>query len=76
MAETGLVRGGRSYTPTWKMELHTLTSVTLSDQQFLTGEGEGRPVTLTAALRLPTPMGRLPLVVLMHGSGRRFGLRR
>lgn len=54
---------------TWKIELRTLASTTLTDQQFLMGQREGRPVTLTAALRLPPGTGRVPAVVLMHGSG-------
>lgn len=54
---------------TWKIELHTLASSTLTDQQFLTGQRDGRPVTLSGALRLPPGMAKVPAVVLMHGSG-------
>jgi dienelactone hydrolase len=54
---------------TWKIELHALASTTLTDQQFLTGQRDGRPVTLTAALRLPPGMAKVPAVILMHGSG-------
>lgn len=54
---------------TWKIELRTVESTTLTDPQFLIGQREGQPVTLTAALRLPPGTGKVPAVVLMHGSG-------
>ena len=54
---------------TWKIELHTVASTTQSDREFLTGQQDGRPVTLTAALRLPPVMAKVPAVILMHGSG-------
>jgi len=52
-----------------RVEMHTVNSVTLTDQQFLTGNREGTPVTLAGELRLPR-LGaeRLPAVILMHGS--------
>jgi dienelactone hydrolase len=43
--------------------------LTLSDSQFLKGDGEAKPVTTTGKLRLAQGDGRLPVVVLMHGSG-------
>jgi dienelactone hydrolase len=59
-----------SHAKTWKLELHSFESFTLSDAQFLTGSRAGVPVTLTAALRMPTPgFSRMPAVVLLHGSG-------
>lgn len=51
------------------MELHAIPSTTLTDRQFLTGQREARPVTLTAALRLPPGMAKVPAVILLHGSG-------
>jgi dienelactone hydrolase len=52
-----------------RIELHTIQSVTLTDQEFLTGRGEGAPVTLAGELRIPgSEAGRLPAVVLLHGS--------
>jgi dienelactone hydrolase len=54
---------------TWKVELHAIASTTLTDQQFLTGRRAGRPVTLTAALRLPSGIAKVPAVILVHGSG-------
>jgi dienelactone hydrolase len=59
-----------SHAKTWKLELHSFESSTLTDTQFLTGSRGGTPVALTAALRVPTPgFSRMPAVVLLHGSG-------
>ena len=53
-----------------RMEIHSFPSMTLTDQQFLSGSKDGKPVVLAGELRLP-PAGsdRLPAVVLLHGSG-------
>ncbi len=52
------------------MEIHSFPSMTLTDQEFLTGRKEGQPVILAGELRLPRPGNdRLPAVVLLHGSG-------
>ena len=53
-----------------RMEIHSFQSTTLTDQEFLNGRKEGKPVTLAGELRLPRPgTDRLPVVVLLHGSG-------
>ena len=53
-----------------RMEIHSFPSMTLTDQEFLTGQKEGKPVTIAGELRLPRPGNdRLPAVVLLHGSG-------
>ena len=53
-----------------RVEIHTIPSLTLSDQQFLTGDSNGAtPVTMAGELRLAQGIGKLPAVVLMHGSG-------
>jgi dienelactone hydrolase len=53
-----------------RMEIHSFQSMTLTDQEFLTGRKGGKPVTLAGELRLPRPGNdRLPVVVLQHGSG-------
>jgi dienelactone hydrolase len=45
-------------------------SVTLSEAQFLTGAEGGQPVVIWGDLRLPARgEGRLPAVILVHGSG-------
>ena len=44
-------------------------SLTLSDQQFLSGDAAaGRPVTVAGEFRVAQGTGKLPVVVLMHGS--------
>lgn len=53
-----------------RVELHSIPTLTLSDSQFLTGDAAaGRPVNVTGELRVAQGEGRLPVVVLMHGSG-------
>ena len=53
-----------------RTEIHSFASTTLTDQEFLTGHREGKPVTVAGELRLPrTGNDRLPVVVLLHGSG-------
>jgi dienelactone hydrolase len=52
-----------------RVELHPIASLTLADQQFLTGDANGKPVTLTGEFRIAQGTGRLPVVILMHGSG-------
>ncbi len=53
-----------------KTELHLLQTVTLTDQQFLTRSGEGKPTVIAGQLRLPRlGTDRLPAVVIVHGSG-------
>ena len=53
-----------------RTELHAIPTVTLSDQQFLTGDKNGKPVTIAGALRVPSlGTDRLPAVILVHGSG-------
>lgn len=51
-----------------RTELHQIQTMTLSDQQFLKGEAAGEPVTIVGQLRLAQGAGRLPVVVLQHGS--------
>src|SRR5215213_10362872 len=52
-----------------RVELHPIQTLTLSDQQFLKGEGEGKPATVSGQFRVAQGTGRLPVVVLVHGSG-------
>lgn len=52
-----------------RSELYPIHTLTLSDQQFLTGDAEARATDVGAVLRLPSGEGRFPVVVLMHGSG-------
>ena len=52
-----------------RTEVITFQAVTLSDQEFLTGRKDGKPVTLGGMLRLPAGTGKIPVAVLLHGSG-------
>jgi dienelactone hydrolase len=51
-----------------RVEIYAIPSLTLSDQQFLTGDANGKPVTVAGEFRIAQGTGRLPVVVLMHGS--------
>src|SRR6516165_1194238 len=46
-----------------------IQTLTLSDEQFLKGDSSGKPTTIDGTLRIAQGSGRLPLVILMHGSG-------
>jgi dienelactone hydrolase len=51
-----------------RVEIYGIPSLTISDQQFLTGDANGKPVTVAGEFRVAQGSGRLPVVVLMHGS--------
>ena len=51
-----------------RTELYQVQTLTLSDQQFLKGDIGGKPVTISGQLRIAQGSGRLPVVVLQHGS--------
>ncbi len=52
-----------------RTELIAINTLTLSDAQFLTGDANAKAVTTAGQLRIPSGTGRLPVVVLQHGSG-------
>src|SRR5712691_3264813 len=53
-----------------RIELRPIETLTLTDQQFLTGDKNGKAVTIAGELRIPRGVnGRMPAVVLLHGSG-------
>lgn len=53
-----------------RTEVHPIQTMTLTDQQFLTGAKEGKPTTVAGVLRIPRPgTDRLPAVILVHGAG-------
>jgi dienelactone hydrolase len=56
-------------TNTSRIEIYSLDTLTLSDQQFLTGAKDGQPARIAAELRLPSGTALVPAVVLIHGSG-------
>src|SRR6185436_18101503 len=51
-----------------RVEIHSFPSLTLTDQQFLAGDANGKPVTVTGEFRIAQGAGKLPVVILMHGS--------
>ena len=52
-----------------RIEAIPIQTLTVSDQQFLSGDASGRPTTIAGVLRVAQGSGRLPLVILIHGSG-------
>jgi dienelactone hydrolase len=53
-----------------RTELHPIPSLTLSDEQFLNGNSSSaKSVVVTGHLRIAQGSGRLPVVVMIHGSG-------
>ena len=52
-----------------RTEVLAIPSMTLTDQEFLTGRKDGTPVTLGGVLRLPAGTGKVPVAILLHGSG-------
>jgi dienelactone hydrolase len=51
-----------------RVEIYAIPSLTISDRQFLTGDADGKVVTVAGEFRIAQGSGRLPVVVLMHGS--------
>jgi len=51
-----------------RVEIYAIPSLTISDQQFLTGDANSKSVTVAGEFRIAQGSGRLPVVVLMHGS--------
>ncbi len=57
-------------TPPASTQLMSLQTVTVTEEQFLTGSRDGRPVTIAAELRFPSAgTERVPAMILLHGSG-------
>src|SRR5947208_6838982 len=53
-----------------RTEVRPIETLTLTDQQFLTGDKNGKAVTIAGELRIPRGItGKMPAVVLLHGSG-------
>src|SRR5215471_8148851 len=52
-----------------RIETIPIQTLTISDEQFLKGDASGRPTIISGNLRVAQGSGRLPLVILMHGSG-------
>src|SRR5262245_18269754 len=53
-----------------RFELRPVETVTLSTQELLLGDKNGKPVMLAEELRIPKPgTDRLPAIILMHSAG-------
>src|SRR5262249_16608152 len=53
-----------------RVESRSFKSLTLTDQQFLTGAKDGKEVVIAGELRLPqSGAAPFPAVILIHGSG-------
>jgi len=52
-----------------RIEAIPIQTLTVSDEQFLKGDAYGRTTTIAGVLRVAQGPGRLPLVVLVPGSG-------
>jgi dienelactone hydrolase len=52
-----------------RTELHSVDTLTLSDAQFLKGDANAKATLTTGQLRIASGFGRLPVVILQHGSG-------
>jgi dienelactone hydrolase len=52
-----------------RTEVYAIPSLTLSDEQFLKGDSGGKSVVVSGYLRIAQGSGRLPAVVMVHGSG-------
>ena len=50
-------------------EIYPVETVTLGAQEILSGEKNGQQTWLAGELRLPPGNGRVPAVILVHGSG-------
>lgn len=54
----------------FRVEVHPVRSVTMTDQDFLNGRKDGPPVMLAGQLRIPlAASGKLPAMLFLHGSG-------
>jgi len=53
-----------------RIEVHPIETLTLTDQQVLTGAKDGKKVIIAGELRIPRAgADRMPAVVIVHGSG-------
>lgn len=52
-----------------KIRLYPINTQTLSESMVLRGETAGKPAVIAGELRLPRAERRVPVVILIHGSG-------
>jgi dienelactone hydrolase len=68
-AQSALAANGLSHDLGGRIETIPIQTLTISDEQFLKGDSSGKPTTISGTLRIARGSGRLPLVILVHGSG-------
>ncbi|HEX3504816.1 MAG TPA: dienelactone hydrolase family protein [Xanthobacteraceae bacterium] len=68
-AQTALAANVRPGDVGGRGEKLLIQTLTISDEQFLKGDSFGWPTTISGTLRVAQGSGRLPLVILVHGSG-------
>src|ERR1700754_3556061 len=51
-----------------RTEIYAIPTLTITDKQFLTGDANGKQVTVAGECRIAQGNGKLPEIVLMHGS--------
>lgn len=69
LTATTLAQDARPKHMAARVELHQIATLTLTDQQFLAGDANAKPAQVSAHFRIAQGTGRLPVVILMHGSG-------
>jgi acetyl esterase/lipase len=52
-----------------RIEAIPIQTLTISDEQFLKGDAQGKPTIIAGVLRIAQGSGRLPLVIFVAGSG-------
>ena len=53
-----------------RTEVHPIETLSVSVRQFLTGDKNGKPITIAGHLRFPQGVTtRMPVVLIQHGSG-------
>jgi dienelactone hydrolase len=53
---------------TARIEINSFETLTLTNKQFLTGAKDGKAARIGDELRLPPGTGRVPAIILLHGS--------
>jgi dienelactone hydrolase len=53
----------------YRIEVHPIETVTVTNQQVLNGHKNGKRAVIGGELQLPRGEGRLPVVIVIHGSG-------
>jgi dienelactone hydrolase len=69
LAQPGIAAEALSKDIAARIEAIPIQTLTISDGQFLKGDAYGRPTTIAGVLRVAQGSGRLPLVILVPGSG-------